>query len=443
MKMIHYPQLDTQLYKTVLPNGLTVMVVPKPGFSRKLAYFATDFGAIHRDFTFRGVPCSTPAGVAHFLEHKLFELPGRDVMGEFAAQGGNDNAFTSYDMTAYYFSCSQHFEENLKLLLEFVSTPYFTEESVQREYGIIDQEIRMCADERDSREEECLMTQMYRVHPVRIPILGTQESLREITPALLETCHRAFYTPKNMVLCVVGDVEADAVCRIARSVLGEETVPAGEKLRNWDEDMTCPEPEKTLYMEVSGTSFRMGFKCEPACSGQDAARLDVIGYLAAELLFGESTELYLSLYQRGLIDSSFGGGFETLDGCAVLSCGGDSQDPHAVRKAILERGREIAEHGIDPQEFLRLKRGALGRRIRDLDSFDATCYRLCAYHFYGFDYFTFPKLYEEVTEQQVQAFLDRVIRPERCAITITKPIRECGIPREETGISGTNKEETL
>ncbi len=424
MKRFDYEKLDEQLYKEVLPNGLTVLVVPKPGFSRKLAYFATDFGAIHRDFLLDGQVFHTPAGVAHFLEHKLFELPDRDVMGEFAAQGGSDNAFTSYDMTAYYFSCSDCFAENLKLLLEFVSTPWFTQETVEKEYGIIDQEIGMCADERDVREEESLMEQMYLRHPVRIPILGTCESLREITPQVLHTCHRAFYTPENMVLCAVGDVDPQQVADIARQVLGDDRVPAAKKLRDWQEDMTCPEPERTLYMEVASPSLRMGFKCEPPRGGEETARLDIVGYLAAELLLGESSPLYQQLYSQGLIDSSFGGGFETLDGCAMLSCGGDSRDPHAVRRAILDYGRQLAENGIDEGEFLRLKRSALGRRIRELDSFDSICYRLCAYHFAGFDYYAFPRLYGEITSQEVRQFLDRVIRPERCALTVTKPLEE-------------------
>lgn len=422
MKHTYCQGLDETLYTETLACGLDVLVVPKPGFSRKLAYFATDFGSIHRDFRLDGREYHVPAGVAHFLEHKMFELPGRDVSAEFAALGANVNAFTSYDMTAYYFSCSENFEQNLRLLVEFVSTPYFTEESVRREYGIIDQEIGMCEDAPDSRDFENLMAQMYRRHPIRIPILGTRESLRQITPQVLEICHRAFYTPENMVLCVVGDVDPVQVCRIAQEVLGTEKRPAAEKLRQWDEKMTCPEPNGRLQMEVAMPSFRIGFKCEPPENGPGAAQLEIIGYLATELLMGESSPLYLKLYEAGVIDTSFGGGFETVDGCALLTCGGDSGEAQAVRTALLDRAAEIVREGIDEAELTRLKRGALGRRIRDLDSFDSSCFRLCAYHFLNFDYFRFPELYTRVSAEDVRQFLSRVVRPERCAMTIIEPV---------------------
>ena len=171
MKTQNYPQLHETTYWGTLPNGLTVAVVPRKGFTKKLAYFAVDYGAIHT----RMGEKEMPAGVAHYLEHKLFDMPGRDITAEFAALGASPNAFTSFDMTAYHFSCSDHFFESLKLLLEFVSTPYFTEETVQKEQGIIGQEIGMYEDNPDSRIFENLMNCMYRQHPVRVPILGTKE----------------------------------------------------------------------------------------------------------------------------------------------------------------------------------------------------------------------------------------------------------------------------
>ena len=215
-----YPDLGETLFRRKLSNGLTVMVAPKPGFTRKLAYFVTDFGSIHRDFVFEGQTHHVPAGVPHYLEHKLFELPERDVTAEFAALGANANAFTSYDMTAYYFSCTEKFEKCLRLLLEFVSTPWFPEESVIREQGIIDQEIGMYLDSPDAAVFDRLMENMYRSHPIRVPILGSRESIREITPEILTLCHRAFYAPGNMILCVVGDVDPEAVAAVAEEILG-------------------------------------------------------------------------------------------------------------------------------------------------------------------------------------------------------------------------------
>ena len=425
MNPIHYPELDETLYRTKLENGLTVAVVPRKGFTKKLAYFVTDYGSIHTDFTLRGKQYRVPAGVAHYLEHKLFDMPGgRDVSAEFAALGAMTNAFTSYDMTAYYFSCTDHFEDCLRLLLEFVSTPYFTEESVEKERGIIDQEIGMNRDAPDSVVFENLMQAMYHTHPIRVPILGTSESIREIRPEILSVCHRAFYTPENMLLCVVGDVDADSVADIAREVLGTEAREAGVKQRVWPETMTCVAGETECAMEVAMPMFNLAFKCEPLGLGAGAIREEMVADLAAEALFGESSELYLRLYEEGRIDSSFGGGFETIDGCALLLCSGDSDDPGAVRDAILTQAEKIAQTGLEEAAFLRMKRSALGRRIRGLDSFDATCFRICAYHFSGFDYFRFPEVYRSIEASEIQAFLGRVVKAERCSLSIIHPLQK-------------------
>ena len=423
MTEFEYPKLGERIYRETLPNGLTVAVVPRPGFSRKLAYFVTDYGAIHRTFELDGQEYEVPAGIAHYLEHKMFDLPGRDVSAELAELGANVNAFTSYDMTAYYFSCTDNFEPALKLLLEFVATPYFTEESVEKERGIIDQEIGMNLDAPDSVVFENLMEGMYRHHNIRVPILGTSESIRQITPELLNLCHRAFYTPGNMILCVVGDVDPERVKELALERLGTEKRSVGRKIPGLPEEMTAPVPCRETNMEVAMPTFQLGFKCEPMAMGEAAIRQEVIGDLAAEALFGESSKLYLRLYEQGLIDTSFGGGFETVDGCAMLTCGGDSHDPAAVRDAIIARAAELAEQGIGERDFLRMKRSALGRRIRDLDSFDSTCFRVCAYHFSGFDYFEFPGVYERVTEGEVKEFLRQTVSQQRCALSIINPLK--------------------
>ena len=423
MKPTYYPELDETVYHGLLPNGLTVAVVPRKGFTKKLAYFVTDYGSVHTEFTFEGQTHKAPAGVAHYLEHKLFDMPGdRDVSAEFAAMGAVTNAFTSYDMTAYYFSTTENFEGCLRLLLEFVSTPYFTGESVEKEQGIIDQEIGMNEDSPDTVVFETLMQSLYRTHPIRVPILGTSETIRDITPEVLHTCHRAFYTPGNMLLCVIGDVDADAVAAMAREVLGDEKREVARKLRPWQETMEAAASRTECTMEVAMPMFNLAFKAEPTGTGDDAIRREMIADLAAEALFGESSELYLKLYEEGVIDSSFGGGFETIDGCAMLMCSGDSNDPEALREAILAQAAKLCEEGLEDSTFLRLKRSALGRRIRGLDSFDATCFRLCAYHFSGFDYFRFPEIYRSIEKADILEFLGRVVKENRCALSIIHPI---------------------
>ena len=420
MEIRTYPQLKEQVYWDVLPNGLTVAVVPRRGFSKKLAYFAVDYGAIH---TLMGDQ-DMPAGVAHYLEHKLFDMPGRDVTAEFAALGASPNAFTSFDMTAYHFSCTENFDRCLRLLLDFVATPYFTEESVAKEQGIIGQEIGMNEDNPDTRVFENLMLAMYENHPIRIPILGTRETISCITPEILRQCHSTFYAPGNALLCVVGDVDADSVVRIAKECLQDTYTEKPEKQTRWQEEMTCKKQFVTDKMEVAMPLFQLGFKCEPAELGIDAVRQEFIGDLAAEMLFGETSQLYLKLYEEGVVDGSFGGGFETIEGMALLTCFGDSESPETVKEGILQEAKRLVKFGVSGEDFLRMKRSALGRRIRDIDSFDGTCFRICAYHFSGYDYFDFPAVYQEVTLEDVLEFIQRVVTPDRCALSVIMPIEE-------------------
>ena len=425
MNLQEYPRLDERVYRERLSNGLQVMVLPRPGFSRKIAYFVTDYGAIHTAFSFGGKEYRAPDGVAHFLEHKLFDMPdGRDITAEFAALGAATNAFTSYDMTAYYFSCTENFEECLRILVEFVSTPHFTEESVAKELGIIDQEIGMNEDAPDSCVYENLMTAAFSRHPIRVPILGTRESIREITPEMLHLCHRAFYTPVNMLLCVVGDVDPELVKKTALDILGREPREVGRKKAGWEEPADCPEHTVSSRMEVAMPMFSMLFKCGEVPHGEVGIRRETVADLAAEALFGESSVLYLRLYEEGLIDSSFGGGFEVIDGCSMLMISGDSDDPEAVREAILRQAEIVVREGIPEPDFRRMNRSALGRRIKSLDSFDATCFRLCAYQMTEFDYLDFPRIHESVTAEEVRDFLAEVVRRDNCSLSVIYPLNQ-------------------
>ena len=424
MKKTHYPQLNETLYRGQLPNGLQIAVLPRLGFQKKLCYLCVDFGSIHTDFTMDGIAHHAPAGVAHYLEHKLFDMPGRDISEEFAAMGASVNAFTSYDMTAYYFTCTENFSDCLGLLLEFVTTPYFTDESVAKEQGIIGQEIDMNLDSPDTQIFERLAQAMYTNHPIHIPILGTRESISAITPEILTQSHKAFYRPDNMLLCVIGDVDAHSVAEIAQAATATLPCPQVTVQRNWEEKMAVNAPFVSTQMEVAMPTFQLGFKCEPLDKGEEAVRREIIGDLAAEALFGESSGLYLQLYEEGMIDNSFGGGYDTVEGMSMLSASGDSDDPQSVMQAILEQAKVITAQGIGQENFLRMKRSAMGRRVRSLDSFDATCFRICAYHFTDFDYFRFPGVYETVTEEQVLDFIRQTVTEERACLSVIYPNEE-------------------
>ena len=421
-----YPHLGECVYEKVLPNGLLIRVVPKKGFAKTHAFFAVNYGSIDQDFILNGVSYQTPMGVAHYLEHKLFDMPDGNAMQMFSEYGGSPNAFTSYDMTAYYVECTEHVKENLEILLRFVTTPWFTAESVEKERGIIAQEIRMYEDNPDSCLFEDLYAAMFASHPIRNSIAGTVESIQNITEKTLYDCYHAFYTPANMMLCVVGDVDAAMIFDLA-----EEIVPAGSVVpeRNYGlpESMLPAEKRVKRQMEVSMPSFAIGFKTEPAELGIDSMRQEIIGDLAAEILVGESSSLYSSLYERNLIDSGFSVGYEGLKDVSMLTASGDSVDAESIAAEILREADRIRSEGVDEDLFLRLKRSALGRRIRNLDSFSSICYRMCAYHFEGTDCLAFPERFREVEPIHVSEFLDRTIREERLTMAEVLPKHEGGL----------------
>lgn len=416
-----YERLEQTVYRDVLPNGLTICVIPKPGFSKKYAFFATDYGSIDTKFTLEGKSMASADGVAHYLEHKMFDMEDGNALQRMSATGASPNAFTSYHMTAYYFECTEAFSDNLQLLLSFVSQPYFTQESVDKERGIIGQEIRMYEDSPASRLGENLFRAMYRYHPLRVNIAGTVESIAEITPEMLYDCHRAFYDPSNMMLCVAGDVDPEEVRKMALEVLPRE--PGGVSARDYGpEEPLAPSQSRICQtMEVAMPMFAIGFKCPPVPEGQERLQQELLGDLAAEVLCGESSSLYQRLYEQGLIDSGFAVGYEILKGMPNVSMSGDSENPEAVLEAILQEAQRIASQGVDEALFQRLLRAALGRRIRGLDSFDGLCYRLAMSRFDGCDYFAFPDIYGSMTSQDVQRFIRERIVPEQAVMSIIEP----------------------
>lgn len=424
MEKRSYPRLGETVFWEKLPNGLTVVVLPRQGFSRKMAYFVTGVGALQRVFTMDGCDHTAPMGVAHFLEHKLFDMPRGDVTAEFAELGASVNAFTSYDMTAYYFTCTENFRDCLKLLVEFVTTPYFTRESVEKEQGIIGQEIDMNLDAPDTRVFEDLMQTMFSVHPVRETILGTRQTIAQITPQVLTDCHRAFYRPENMVLCVIADEEPQTVMELAWEMTKQMPCPQVTIPAQWQEPAGCETREVRSCMDVSRPMFQLGFKCKPLGTGEESVYWEYVGDLAAEVLYGESSELYLQLYDQGIIDPSFGGGLDSLPDMAVLTASGESEQPEVIRDAIIRQAQKVLTQGIAQEEFMRIKRSVLGSKIRSLDSFDATCFRVCSYHFSGVDYFRFPEIYEKVKAQDVLQFIADNVKEENCCLSVVAPKEE-------------------
>ncbi|MFR3997323.1 MAG: EF-P 5-aminopentanol modification-associated protein YfmH, partial [Oscillospiraceae bacterium] len=255
-----YPRIGERVLEKTLSNGLKIFIVPKPQHRKKYAFFATRYGGMDMQFIRNGKKCDTPAGIAHYLEHKMFDTEDGNALQQLSQNGAEPNAFTSNAMTGYYFDCTEHFEENLRILLSFVSVPYFTEESVEKERGIIAQEIRMVEDSPDWQVYERLLACLYRSSPARVPIAGTVESIAGITAETLYDCHRAFYCPSNMALCIVGNVDPQAVIALAEEVLPRERGEEIARCYGEEEDGAAAQHETVTQMEVALPQFLVGFK---------------------------------------------------------------------------------------------------------------------------------------------------------------------------------------
>ena len=420
MKQSFYKRIGESVYSQRLPNGLEVRVVPKPGYAKKYAFFATRYGGMDTRFCLNGKWLDTPAGIAHYLEHKMFDTKEGNALQELAKNGAEPNAFTSNAMTGYYFDSTDHFEENLEILLSFVSIPYFTEESVAKEQGIIGQEIRMIEDNPDWQIYTRMLESLYSSSPARTSIAGTVESISHITAETLYDCHKAFYTPSNMILTVVGDVDPVRVVDLARRILPREGGPIIPRDYG-DEPETIAQAETSRTMEVSCPQFLAGFKCRPAEDGEDYMRLAVIGDIACDILLGDSSPLYLRLYDQGLINTSFGGSFEMMPGIAYLYAGGDSKDARTVAAEIQKEADRLVREGIDEAFYQQVTRAAFGSNLRGLNSFENIAVSLTEGYFHGYDPFRFPEVFDSITKEDVTAFLRDNIRGERMVLSEIVP----------------------
>lgn len=419
-----FPSLGEDLYTDTLPNGLRLQVVPKPGFRSCYAVLAVNYGGAFRRFSLNGEPMETPAGVAHYLEHKMFDLPGGDnAVDQLSANGADPNAFTAADITCYYFRCTEHFAENLRLLLHFVSTPYFTEETVQKEQGIIAQEIQEDLDSPDSAVYYQLLRQLYASHPFRDPVIGSRESILQIRPETLYACHRAFYVLGNMCLCVEGDVDPLEVGRIARSCLPEEVCPLPETDFGPSEGPLPLEKLRRESMDVSAPLFLIGAKLSPQGKGREALRERLTAALALRLLIGPSSAFYNRLYVQGLLNRNFDGGTDFSLGLGTLFIGGESPDPEAVLRALEEELALVSRQGLDPARFERAKRAALGARLRGLEDFESICIALADGVFDDYCALDAMELLQGVTKAECEAYLLEKLKPERLALSIIEPRR--------------------
>ena len=419
-----YERIGEEVFRATLPNGLPVYIVPKKGFSRKYALFATRYGGMDMRFEKDGQWLDTPAGIAHYLEHKMFDTEEGNALQELAKNGAEPNAFTSNAITCYYFDATEKFYESLEILLSFVSVPYFTDESVQKEQGIIAQEIGMIEDNPEWQVYKQLMQALYHTSPARTPVAGSVESISHITAQTLYDCHKAFYTPANMCLVVVGDVKPERIIAAANQILPAKSGPLIRRDYGAEEELTAAEHFVSAAMEVSMPTFLVGFKCPPQHGGEEQHRFTAIGELACDVLMGESSPLYARLYSQGLINGSFGAAFDILPGAAYAYAGGDSKDPKAVAEAILAEAQRLVREGVDEDYYKRIVNANFGAALRELNSFESIAVSMAEGRFQGYDPYRFPEIYDSITAADVLAFLRENVTRSHMALSVIAPKEE-------------------
>lgn len=424
----YYDKFKETLYFGTHDSGLKVYVMPKMGYSKCYAIIGTHFGSIDSVFTVAGEAEQTilPDGVAHFLEHKMFEQPdGGNVFGEFAKYGANANAFTSNTMTAYLFECTENPVENLKILLDYVSKPYFTEENVAKEQGIIGQEIKMYDDDPGWKLFFNMLQAMYKNNPVKTDIAGTVESIAKITPELLYKCCEAFYNPSNMFLVMVGDIDADKAIEIVDKYVTTEKDRGTIERPKIDEPEAVVKREIYQKMSVSKPQFMIGFKeSKTDISGKELLKKQVETQILLTLLFGKSSSFFIELYEEGLIDGSFSSEMELEKKYGFSSASGESKDPKAVYKRVLERIESVKESGLDDEEISRVKKVLIGANLRGYNDVERIGNNFIRDFMSGINPFEFEEIAQKVTKEDLMERLATHFKAENSVLSVIEPLEE-------------------
>ena len=418
-------RLKERYYKIEHESGLTVLLYPMQGFSSAYALFGTRYGSI--DTTFRANSgeefVTVPEGVAHFLEHKLFESEdGGDAFDLFAKTGASANAFTSFDRTCYEFTCTDHFEESLEILLNFVQSPYFSEKTVQKEQGIIGQEIRMLQDRPGWRVLFNLLNALYVNHPVRVDIGGTVDSIAKIDADLLYRCYRTFYHPSNMVLAIAGNFDWKKALEVVdRCVKPAETeVHAESKMP--DEPLTVAQKLIEDRLEVSVPLFNIGYKERPLEEEELVKALGELEILI-EIITGEGSAFYREAYDQNLINSTFSSELFAGPNYFAVLFDGESREPMKVSEKLQEAIEACRKNGITEEDFEIAKRAVYGRYVRGFNNVENISYSLITAHFQKVDLYDMIEAVAAVTREDVEKRLVGMMEEARSAISVIRPIQ--------------------
>ncbi|MFD2045712.1 EF-P 5-aminopentanol modification-associated protein YfmH [Ornithinibacillus salinisoli] len=422
-----YDNINETVYSEQLDNGLSVFLLPKPEMSKTYGIFSTNYGSIDQTFVpiEQNEKITVPEGIAHFLEHKLFEKEDHDVFANFGKQGASANAYTSFTKTAYLFSATNNIEENAKTLIDFVQDPYFSEKSVEKEKGIIAQEIKMYDDQPDWQSFMGTIKAMFKDHPVNVDIAGTVESINSITKDDLYTCYNTFYHPENMTLFIAGNFNPEKMMSlIQENQAGKSFQKMDEITRDFpNEQEQVAMKESKIVMPVSVSKCTIGIKeSVQELEATDFLTKDVLQDMVLGFYFSKSGQFYQELYESGLIDDSFH--FETnLDrNFGYTLIGGNADDPDELASKIKELLLKTQTEAIEAEDFERMKKKKIGQLLRAMNSLEFIASKHIHYHTLGIDFFELIPTIQSLTLEQVNDFLSNWITEDR--LTVCKIVAE-------------------
>lgn len=410
MKKVTFEHIGETVFEKKLSNGLRVVILPKPDFNKTFATFTTNYGSIDNQFIPIGKQekIRVPDGIAHFLEHKLFEKEDGDVFQDFSKQGASANAFTSFTRTAYLFSTTQDVNQNLITLLDFVQRPYFTDETVEKEKGIIGQEIRMYDDNPDWRAFYGVIENMYETHPVKIDIAGTEESIANITKDLLYECYETFYHPSNMLLFVIGPVDENEILHLIEENQAKKFFKPEQQLtRFFDSEREGVVQQKQIIpMAVHTPKCIVGFKENKLNrQGEELIKHEVAVNILLDLMFGQSSTNFEVLYDKGLVDSSFFYDYTEEQSFGFSVIGSNTKDPENLASTLLTMVNDYRKKKINEDEFMRMKRKHIGSVLRSMNSLEFIANEYTRYQFNGINLFNVTKVIEELQSDYIENVL--------------------------------------
>ncbi len=413
------------IHHRVLDCGLTVKIAVKKGFGKKYALLGTNYGSIDNDFStsLSKKRQRLPAGIAHFLEHKMFEKEDGDVMDKLAALGCSSNAMTSFNHTGYLIECSERFNESLGILVDFVTRPWFTPKLVDKEKGIIAEEINMYRDDPSWRGYMGVLESLYFNHPVAVDIAGTVESIQLITSDDLYLCHRTFYSPKNMQLAVAGDCDPNQVCDLAEAIISKNIPDTVSFTRHQKRPRKVPKKRRMVEnMSVVGPKLHLGCQFDPNSLGVTLGEVEMCFDLFLSSVLSKGTDFHSQLYRANLIDDSFGFSASVEREFAFLMLAGDTPVPEKLEKALMEGMARVLKEGPKPADLRRAKRKFYGSFIRGLDSVSTSCWNLIDCHVKGASYLGHGKELMKMDAERIMKTVRAAVGSAKWAAHIIRPM---------------------